>query len=482
MNKIKVRFAPSPTGKLHIGTCRTALFNYLFAKRNKGKFILRFEDTDITRSTRESEKDILQALDWLGIRFDEGPYYQTKRLSVYKKYVERLLKEEKAYECFCTKEELEKERQKAEKKKVAYRYSGRCRHLTSSQKRLYQNEGRKAVIRFKITPQVVEFNDLIRGQLTFNMADFGDPVIMRADGIPLYNLANVVDDGEMGITHIIRGEDLLSATPIQILLAQALGFKVPYYAHLPLILSKDRSKLSKRHGAVAITDYQKIGYLPEALINFIVLLGWHPGKGDTQEFFTLKELEKKFSLERVGKSAAIFDLDKLNYLGGYYIRKKSLEELLDLCLPYLKESGFVRGKITTEKRLWLKMIIKSVQERIKYLSEVPQLTAFYFKKAEELKYDPIILVPEKKGTRERTLEALQGAEIRLAEIDNFKKEILEKILRDLIECLEFKPFEVLWPLRVALTGQKASPGVFEILEILGKKESLKRIKKARELL
>jgi glutamyl-tRNA synthetase len=482
MSKIKVRFAPSPTGKLHIGTCRTALFNYLFTKKNKGKFVLRFEDTDKERSTRESEKDILEALSWLSLSFDEGPYYQIKRLSIYKKYVQKLLDSNKAYPCFCTKEELEKEREKAKKNKIAYRYSGKCRNLTTDQINKYKKEGKKPVIRFKLPKELVKFKDLIKGEVEFNTCDFGDPIIMRADGIPIYNLANVVDDYEMGVAHVIRGEDLLSSTPIQILLGKALDFRPLKYAHLPMILAGDKTKLSKRHGAVAITDYRKIGYLPEALINFIVLLGWHPGEGDTREFFTLPELEKEFSLDRVGDSAAIFDIEKLDYLNGYYIRKKPLEDLLELCLPYLKESGFIKGKILAEKRLWLKEIIKSIQERMKHLSEVPQLTSFYFKKAKELDYDPNLLVPEKKGTKERTLKALQGAELRLSELQDFKREILEEDLRNLTERLEYKSFEVFWPLRVALTGQKASPGVFEVLEILGKKESIKRIKRAREKL
>lgn len=481
MKPIKVRFAPSPTGKLHIGTCRTALFNYLFARANHGKFVLRFEDTDRKRSTREAENDILEALEWLGLSFDEGPFRQMDRLPLYKKYAFGLLRRGKAYWCFCTNEELERERKEAAKKKIAYRYSGRCRNLSREEIRKYQKEKRRPVIRFKLPHRKVVFKDLIKGRVEFDTSLMGDPVIMRADGIPIYNLANVVDDFEMGITHVIRGEDLLSTTPIQILLGEALGFRSLIYAHLPLILSREKSKLSKRHGAVAITDYKRMGYLPEALINFIVLLGWHPGKGDTREFFTLTDLEKEFSLERVGKAAAIFDIEKLDFLNGYYIRKKSLEELLELCIPYLKKAGLLKGKISPVERIWLKKIIGSVQERMKHLAEVPQLTSFYFKKAEELDYDPLMLVPE-KGNKTRTLEALQGAELRLSEISDFKKERLESVLRDLIERLEFKSFEVLWPLRVALTGEKASPGVFEVLEILGKEESIRRIKRARELL
>jgi len=468
MNQVRVRFAPSPTGKLHIGTCRTALFNYLFARKNKGKFILRFEDTDQERSTKESEKDILDSLSWLGLSFDEGPYFQSQRLDLYQKYALQLIKAKKAYYCFCTPKEIEKEKEKARKEKRPYRYSGRCRFLTNKEIEYYQKIKRPKVIRFKLPHRLVRFNDLIKGQVEFDTQNFSDPIIMRSAGIPLYNLANVVDDYEMKITHVIRGEDLLSSTPIQILLAQELGFNTPQYAHMPLILAKDRTKLSKRHGAVAITDYKKMGYLPEALINFIVLLGWHPGQGDTRELFTLSELEKEFSLERVGESAAIFDLEKLNWFQEYYLRKLVKERKLS-------EVKKIFNLKWSDKFLSKIIEVYILNGRIKFFREIEENHHYLFK---PVQYSSYLLV-FKKSNKEKTFLALN---LFLKNIDKFKKweslssirEFLQKIVRD--NNLNYG--DLFWPIRVALSGLESSPSPEELLWILGPKESIKRIKEA----
>jgi len=470
---IKVRFAPSPTGKLHIGTTRTALFNYLFAKINKGKFILRFEDTDKERSTKEAEKDILEALEWLGLSFDEGPYHQMERLPIYKKYAEKLLKEGKAYYCYCTKEELEKERKEAEVKKIAYHYSGRCSSLTPEQINEYKKQGRKPAIRFELPSEKVKFKDLIKGDIEFDTSLFGDPIIMRADGMPIYNLANLVDDKEMGVTHVIRGEDLLSSTPIQILLGRALGFKDLSYAHMSLTLAKDKTKLSKRHGAVAVTDYKNMGYLPEAMINFIVLLGWHPGEGDTREFFTLPELEKEFSLERVGKNAAIFDIEKLDWFQEHYMRelanKKTIKEIKNFFDIDIEE------KIL--EKIWKVYVVDG---RIRFFNTLYKEHKYLF---EEPKYRPELLV-FKKSDKEKTAKGLDFALNNLENLKDWKDiKSIKKALHEVVDSNSDLSFgDVFWSVRVALSGKEKSPSPEELLWVLGKEESVKRIDKAMKSL
>ncbi len=358
--EVRVRIAPAPTGNFHIGLARTALFNYLFAKKYEGVFILRIEDTDPERSKPEYEKDILDSLKWLGIEWDEGPdiggdygpYRQSQRLEIYLKYLEKLLAEDKAYYCFCSEEELEMERQYQLSIGQAPRYSGKCANLPKETVQKYLAEGKKAVIRIRVPAKKIEFDDLIRGHLEFDAGLMGDIVIAknlttrgqnkslgrwREGWSPLYNFACAIDDFEMKFTHIIRGEDHISNTPKQILIQEALGFERPIYAHLPLILGPDRTKLSKRHGAIGISEYRKQGYLPEALVNFIAFLGWNPGT--EREIYSMASLIKDFSLEKVQKGGAIFNIKRLDFLNGFYIRQKSIEKLTELCLPYLLESG-----------------------------------------------------------------------------------------------------------------------------------------------
>lgn len=345
--EIRTRFAPAPTGPLHIGGARTALFNYLFAKKNEGVFILRIEDTDPERSKPEYEKDIIDSLKWLGIEWDEGPdiggnygpYRQSERLNIYKKYLEKLLAEDKAYYCFCSEEELEAQRQYQLSIGEAPRYSGKCANLSKEEVEKYLEEGRPSIIRFKVQPKKIEFEDLIRGKIEFDTSLMGDIAIAKNLTTPLYNLAVVIDDFEMKISHVIRGEDHISNTPKQILIQEALGFPRPEYSHLPLILGPDRTKLSKRHGAVAISEYKKDGYLPETLINFMAFLGWNPGT--EREIYSMPSLIKEFSLERIQKGGAIFNIKRLDFLNSFYIRQRSLEKLTELCLPYLIEAGLI---------------------------------------------------------------------------------------------------------------------------------------------
>lgn len=463
----RVRMAPAPTGRLHVGTARTTLFNYLFAKHEAGKFILRIEDTDLARSDARFEKDIIENLQWLGIKWDEGPFRQSERTSSYAKYLEKLLKEGKAYYCFCSEEELEDKRQEQMSRGEAPKYNGKCRELPEAELKKYLAEGKPSIIRFKAPAKKVSFHDLIRGELEFDSSLIGDFTIAKNLATPLYNFAVVIDDFEMKITYVIRGEDHISNTPKQILLQEALGFPQPKYAHLPLILGPDKSKLSKRHGAVAIADYRKDGYLPEALVNFMAFLGWNPGT--EREIFALPSLVKEFSLQNVQKSGAVFNIKRLDYLNGFYIRQKSVKRLAELCQPYLfkADPGYI------EK------IVAIYQERLKKLSEIKELTDFFFK--DKLTYNKGLLKWKNMTDKEinQSLDKLEKILSKIKEQD-FDRRNLEKILMPEAEKIGDRG-RLLWPFRVALTGKEASAGPFEIAEILGKEKTLKRIKQARGL-
>ncbi|MBM2820562.1 MAG: gltX [Candidatus Berkelbacteria bacterium] len=478
-DEIRVRIAPSPTGYLHIGTAHTALFNWLFARQKNGKFILRIEDTDTERSKEEFVTDITDGLSWLGIDWDEGPernepfgpYKQSDRLQIYQDYAEKLLKENKAYYCYCTAEELIKEREVQEQKKLAPKYSGKCRNLTNEQVKKCQAEGRKPTIRFIVEPKKIAFTDLVKGDIEFDTSLFGDFVIMKSDGRPVFLFAGAIDDFMMKISHVIRGEDHLSNTPRQILLGEALNFFVPEYGHLPLILNPDRTKLSKRKNPTSINkDFRNTGYLPEAMINFIAIMGWS-AKND-QELWTLKDLINEFNFRDVGKSPAVFDGQKLNYLNGYYIRKMSVGELSKAAEPFLQKAGLSDGKDKLLSALSL------VQERVKKLSDIPELIEFFFKNP-EFSQDLLIM---KNSTKEKIKIALEESYKHLFEESDFGRDSLEQLLRAVAAKNNLKAGEVLWPLRVALTGKEASPGAFEVLECLGKEESLKRIKKSIDML
>jgi len=464
---IRIRIAPSPTGNLHIGTARSALFNYLFAKNQGGKFILRIEDTDLQRSDPRFEKEITESLKWLGIEWDEF-YKQSERTEVYKKYLEKLLKEGKAYHCFCSEEELEAKRQEQMARGAPAKYNGKCRLLPEKEVRERLRRGEGSIIRFRVPEKKVRFQDLIRGEIEFDSGLIGDFSIAKNTSTPLYNLAVVIDDFEGKISHVIRGEDHISNTPKQMLLQEALGFSQPKYAHLPLILGPDKSKMSKRHGAVAISDYRKEGYLPEALNNFMAFLGWNP---DTEkESFLMKDLIKEFSLEKVQKSGAVFNVQRLDYLNGYYIRQKPLRELAELCQPYLPKAD--PGLI--EK------IVAIYQERLKKLSEISELADFFFK--DKLNYDKELLRWKNMKDKE-VIEILDKLDKILHKIERggWTKENLHNILMPEAEKIGDRGC-LLWPLRVALTGKKASAGPFEIAEILGREETLARIKQAREII
>ncbi len=498
--EIRTRFAPSPTGFLHIGSARTALFNYLFAKKNQGSFILRIEDTDVERSDPKFEKDIIENLKWLGIDWDEGPYKQSERGDIYAKYLEKLLKEEKAYYCFCSEEELEAKRQEQMSRGLPPRYNGKCSKLSSEEVKKKLAEGQQSVIRFKIPVKKVSFNDLIRGKVEFDAGLIGDMPIAKDLATPLYNFAVVVDDFEMKISHVIRGEDLLPNTPKQILLQEALGFPQPEFGHLPLILGPDKSKLSKRHRAVSMEEYKKEGYLPETLINFLAFLGWNPGT--EREIFSIASLIKEFSITRVQKGGAIFNIKRLDFLNGFYIRQKSPEKLTELCIPYLIQEGLIEPvfkseqyppayggisinqayKIETKEEInfdYLKKTVAIYQERLKKLSEITGLTDFFFK--DKLEYDKKLL-KWKDMSDEEIKDILDKLVNILSEIKerDWDKKTLENVLMLEAEKVGDRG-KVLWPLRVVLTGKETSAGPFEIAEILGKEKTLKRLQKARGL-
>ncbi|KKS91485.1 MAG: Glutamate-tRNA ligase [Parcubacteria group bacterium GW2011_GWF2_43_11] len=496
LKEIRVRMAPSPTGLLHVGNARTALFNYLFAKHEGGKLILRIEDTDLERSKPEFEKDILKNFEWLDIKWDEGPYRQSERTAIYAEYLGRLLKENKAYYCFCSEEELEAVRQDQLSRGLAPKYNGKCHNLAPEEIKECLSKGKPSIIRFRTRQEKISFTDLIRGKIEFDSSLIGDFAIAKDLNTPLYNFAVVVDDFEMKISHIIRGEDHIPNTPKQILIQEALGFPQPKYAHLPLILGPDKSKLSKRHAAVSVANYREEGYLPEALINFMAFLGWNPGTD--QEIYSLGALAQEFSLDRVQKAGAIFNIKRLDYLNGFYIRQKSLDELTELCQPYLPAriaTQSVAGGPKAEKA-FLKKIVGLHQERLKKLSEIKEFTDFFFQ--DKLDYDKELL-RWKETDDERIAASLDKTEKLLSEISerNWAKENLEKVLMQEAEKIgppaTLRSPEgvamragdrglVLWPLRVALTGKKASAGPIEIAEILGKEKTLTRLQEARALI
>jgi len=482
--EIRVRLAPSPTGHLHIGSARTALFNYLFAKKHQGSFILRIEDTDQERSTVEFEKNIMDGLRWLGLDWSEGPdingeygpYRQSERKGVYAKYLKKLLDENKAYHCFCSQEELEAQKQYQMSIGEAPHYSGKCAALDEKTIKKNLKEKKPSIIRFRVEHKKISFDDLIRGKLEFDMGLVGDMVIAKDLFSPLYNFSVVVDDFEMKISHVIRGEDHISNTPKQIQLQEALGFSQPQYAHLPLILGSDRSKLSKRHGSVSVDSYKKEGYLPESIINFIAFLGWSPG--EDREIYSLPSLIKEFTLEKVQKSGAVFNVKKLDYLNGFYIRKKSPERLAELCLPYLEESGLVKKE--TVDINYIKSIVTIYQERLKKLSEIVELSDYFFK--EKLEYGKDLLKWKEMSDSE-IKKSLEKSEKIFSKINSgaWIKKNLENALMPEAEKTGDRGI-ILWPLRASLSGKKSSAGPFEIAEILGKEKTLQRIQEAKSLL
>lgn len=489
MAKIRVRFAPSPTGPMHIGGARSALFNWLFARRYGGEFIVRIEDTDLERSTPEYEEQILATLNWLGLDWDEGigvggdhgPYRQKERLQIYHPYTQKLLETGQAYHCYCSEEELEAERQALIAKGQSPRYLGKCRNLSGKEREEKLALTDKPVVRFRVPegrPVVVD--DLIRGLVEFESDGIGDYVIVKSDGIPVYNFAVVLDDALMGITHVLRGEEHLSNTPRQLLLYEALNFPVPKFAHISLILGEDRSKMSKRHGSTSVEQYRQEGYLPEALTNFLALLGWSP-EGE-EEIFSISELVARFSLERVARSPAVFNLEKLKWMNFHYLKGMSLEQLTACCIPYLLKAGLLDEGETTERLDWLQQVIATARDGLHYLAEVPALVKVFFGETVELSEDD----DEAKDVLalESSPAVMRKFREKALEMEDWSGEEVRQILKELGKELNVKGKALFMTVRVAVSGQSQGRDLIAILTLLGPtvvaqrlEESLRRFPK-----
>ena len=477
-NEVRVRFAPSPTGPFHIGGARSALFNWLFARKMGGKLILRIEDTDLERSSRASEENIKAALKWLGMDWDEGvdvggeygPYRQTERLDLYKKFTDKLLAEGKAYYCYCTDDELEAERQALLADGKMPRYMGKCRNLSSEQVAEFKAQGRKPTVRFRVpADQLIVVHDLVRGDVEFDSNGIGDFVIVKSDGIPTYNYAVVIDDALMKITHVIRAEEHLSNTPRQCLIYDALGFEKPLFGHISLILGKDHTKMSKRHGATSVDQYRQLGYQPAGIVNFLALLGWAPSS--EQEIFSESELIQAFSMDHVAKNPAVFDIDKLNWINQHYMRALDEESFFAAAVPHLVAAGYMQENETPERMAWLKKVVATAKEHVSFAAQIPACVAMYFsdefdfenEEAKDVLLDkdvPVVMAAffEKLGT----IEVLDGPTVK-ATFKAIQKET------------GLKGKAVFMPIRVALTGNQHGPELAEMIPLLGVERSMNRI-------
>lgn len=485
MTHVRTRYAPSPTGYLHIGGAWMAFYNWLFARNQGGIFVIRVEDTDQSRSTREFEASILEDFRWLQIDWDEGPdvggpygpYRQNERGALYRKYADILLERGAAYHCFCTPEELEAERARAQAARQPYRYSGRCRNLSSAERERFLAEGRRPTIRLLIHGLVepIIVDDLVRGRVEFAPTDLDDAIIVRSDGSPLYNFANVIDDHEMAMTHIIRGAEHLSNTPRQWVIYHALGWTPPQVAHLSNILGADRKKLSKRFGDTAVRDYRRRGYLPEALVNFFALMAWHP-EGD-REVYSREELVRLFRLKDVGKASPIFDLNKLEWLNSLYMRElvhHNLDRVVDLCAEILQEPHLIDGPPPPALRTYIAEVIRIIGDRLKVGADILVYGDFFFKDAVD--YDPDAAARLlKTSTAAGMLAELRD---RLAGTVEFRAEALEGLVHQMVTDRGLSTRDIVHPTRLALTGKTVGPGLYELMAVLGKERVLRRLDRA----
>lgn len=478
-DSVRVRFAPSPTGYLHVGGLRTALYNYLFARNSGGKFILRIEDTDRNRYVDGAVENLISTLNWVGLDYDEGPdkpgdfgpYMQSERLDLYKKYSEELISNGHAYYCFCTPERIQSLREEQQSKKLQAKYDKHCLHLSKEEIETNLKNGVPHVVRLNVpVDKTIAFDDVVRGRVEFSSDTVDDQVLIKSDGYPTYHLANVVDDHLMKITHVIRGEEWLSSTPKHVLLYKALGWELPVFAHLPLLLNPDKSKLSKRQGDVAVEDYKEKGYLKEALINFVALLGWNAG--DDKEFYLMNELIENFSLERVNKSGAVFNVEKLNWLNGEHLRGKSDDELLGLLKNELEKSKYSGGGYEDS---FLINVIESMKERVIFVKEFIERSFYFFEAPSE--YDEAVV---KKRWKSDTPELMKNLLAAFEKLQNPSKEDFEISLKQTAEQLNVGAGKLIHPARLAVSGVGIGPGVFDLLYIVGKDEVIKRIKTALE--
>lgn len=490
MENIRVRFAPSPTGYLHIGGLRTALYNYLFARNNKGKFILRIEDTDRTRYVEGAIENLINSLEWAGIDIDEGvvmedgkitqkgehgPYIQSERLDIYKKYIDELIENGYAYYCFCSKERLDEVREEQKIKGLIPKYDGVCRSIPIEEAKKRIANGEEYVVRLKLPPNKdIKFYDIVRGNITINTDDIDDQVLLKSDGYPTYHLAVVVDDHLMNITHIVRGEEWLASAPKHVFLYEAFGWKVPEYVHLPTVLNKDRKKLSKRQGDVSVEDFRESGYLPEGLVNYLALVGWSP-EGN-EEILSMEDLIEQFSFERVSKTGGIFDKNKLNWVNGHYIRKSGAERITDLAIPYLIESGYITEEDVENRYGWINTMVSTVQESLSTIKEVSEKVDIFFGEKVELE-------------NEEVLEVLKGEQVpilfnalreELDTVDNLDEEFCKKLMKKIQKKTGIKGKNLFMPVRSALTGNLHGPELADIIYVLGKQNILQRIEYIEE--
>ncbi|MCT4606244.1 MAG: glutamate--tRNA ligase [Marinisporobacter sp.] len=482
---VRVRFAPSPTGFVHIGSLRTALYNYLFAKQNGGKYILRIEDTDRTRYVEGAIENMIEALKWAGIEHDEGvilqdgelvqkgdkgPYVQSERLEIYQKYIDQMIKDGHAYYCFCSKERLEKVREEQKEKGQTPKYDGHCRELSIEEAKERIASGEEYVVRLKLPEnREIAFFDVIRGNVVVNTNDLDDQVLMKTDGFPTYHFAVVVDDYLMEITHVIRGEEWIISTPKHAYLYEALGWEAPKFVHLPNILNRDRKKLSKRQGDVAAEDFKRKGYLPQGLVNYLALVGWSPE--DNQEIFSMEELIEKFSLERVSKSGGVFDTDKLNWIDAHYVKEASLEELTDLAIPHLIEAAYITKEEAKEKYEWLKDLVKLLQDRLSFAGEIVEKSDIFFKTAitpEDEKAEEVLKL-------EHLPHLLEVFTQKVSEAENIDETFGKTALKAIQKETGYKGKNLFMPIRVALTGEVHGPDLNLMMKVLGKQNILSRI-------
>ena len=477
---VRVRYAPSPTGLQHIGGVRTALFNYFFAKANGGSFILRIEDTDRERYSDESLQDLYDTLDWLGVQWDEGPgkgeygpYVQSERFDLYQEYAQKLLDDGKAYYCFCTAERLEQVREEQKKSKSKQQgYDRHCRDLDPAEALKRKEAGEACVIRLKVPLDgKTTFHDEVMGDITRKNSDVSpDPVILKTDGFPTYHLANVIDDHLMGITHIMRAQEWIPSGPLHVILYEAFGWTPPKYCHLPLVMGKDGSKLSKRHGSTSLVDFRKAGYLPEAIINYVSLLGW--SFDDSREFFSREDLEELFSMEKINKAPAVFDYKKLEWFNGQYIRQRDKASLEELLIPILQKDGVVSDPMTEEEKAIFKGALPLAQERIRFTVDVSETIRFLFEDIKSWNADDAL--PKKTEMADLPGILAAGAEL-VEEIEGRSQEEKEEAFKVKAEEMGIKLGQLMQPIRVAVTGTKSSPPLFDSIGLLGKDKAIARI-------
>ncbi len=457
-----------------MGTARTALYNWLFARHHKGSFIVRIEDTDVARSSAEMVDVILESLDWFGLNWDEELYYQSQRLDLYRRYAHRLLDEGRAYWCYCSAEELEKRKRSSIARTKAWKYDRRCLGLSERKREGLENRETPRALRFLVPEGRTGFDDLVHGRIERDNSEIEDFVVLKSDGTPAYNFAVVIDDYEMKITHVIRGDDHITNTPKQLLVYRALGFAVPKFAHLPLILGEDRSKLSKRHGPVSVPEYRDRGYLPDAFVNFLALLGWSPG--DEREILSREELVRLFSLSRVIKRGAIFDVKKLDWMNGEYVKRMDNSSLLEAALPFLKRSGLVTDEDAKRRRDYLLQVMGILKERATKLTDFGELGYYFFR--ENFEYD--VKGVEKHFSQRGIADRLELLTARLGDLGDFSSRAIEALYRKAADELGTKAAKLIHPTRLALTGVTGGPGLFELMEILGRDAVIARLTRAVE--